>query len=45
MNTIVLNRHDGPQGPFNPEKQLVLKEYLKYDNKFRAIDPSIRVCP
>ena len=45
VRTIMLNEPDGPQGPFDPQKTLVLKKYLKYDPRFKAIDPSVEVCP
>ena len=44
VRTVVLNSEQGPQGPFDPRKKLVLKRYLQYDKKFRAIDDQIREC-
>jgi len=44
VRTIVLNSADSPQGPFDPRKQLVLKRYLEYDERFRDIDTGIRTC-
>jgi len=44
VRTVVLNSEQGPQGPFDPRKQLVLKRYLEYDKRFRAIDSGVRAC-
>ena len=44
VRTIILNDEGGPQGPFDPQKNLVLKMYLKFDPRFKNIDPSVRVC-
>jgi len=44
VRTVVLNSEQGPQGPFDPRKQLVLKRYLEYDERFRDIDTGIRTC-
>ena len=44
VRTIVLNESDGPQGPFDPQKKLVLKHYLKFESSFKAIDSSVEVC-
>jgi hypothetical protein len=43
VNTIVLNSL-GEEGPIEPREKLVLKRYLKYDAKFRSIDPDIETC-
>ena len=44
VNTIVLNSPDDPQGPFDPQEKLVLKRYLKFDEKFKSIDLGIESC-
>jgi len=44
VRTVVLNSEQGPQGPFDPRKELVLKRYLEYDNRFLDIDTGIRTC-
>ena len=44
VRTVVLNSEQGPQGPFDPRKQLVLKRYLEYDERFRDIDTGVRTC-
>ena len=44
VRTVVLNSEQGPQGPFDPRKKLVLKRYLEYDKRFRDIDNGIRTC-
>jgi hypothetical protein len=44
VRAVVLNSEQGPQGPFDPQKNLVLKQYLQFDKRFRAIDGQIREC-
>ena len=44
VRTVVLNSEQGPQGPFDPRRKLVLKRYLEYDKRFRIIDTGIRTC-
>jgi hypothetical protein len=44
VGTIVLNSPNGPQGPFDPRKTLVLKRFLYYDSRFRSIDSTVRTC-
>jgi hypothetical protein len=44
VRTIVMNTPGDPEGPINPRERLVLKRYLKYDEYFKKIDPTINVC-
>jgi len=41
VRSVVLNPK---QGPFDPRKELVLKRYLEYDERFRTIDSGVRTC-
>ena len=44
VRTVILNSEKGPQGPFDPRQELVLKRYLEYDKRFRTIDAGVQIC-
>jgi hypothetical protein len=44
VKSILLNTPDTISEPFNPRKQLILRDYIGYDVFFRRVDQQVRLC-
>jgi hypothetical protein len=44
VKSIIINDKKFSSFPFDPQKTLLLKNYLKYDPVFASIDPAIQIC-
>ncbi len=44
VKTIILNPTDNEWEPFDPKKELALKNYVQYDPTFKKVDSYITIC-